>query len=117
MIINKPNLNEQKKIPSACLALLSLCLGTVAPVAMAVCEAPSFAISIPDGKSASIEEMNRAQAAVSAFVSAGEGYIECVDTEQGRKQAEQARNAILDEMEKIAGTFNRQLRVFKKAQS
>lgn len=108
---------KQGKTTQSCRIFLALCLWSTAPLAMAACEAPTFSITMPDGKSASLDEMNRTQAAVSAYVAAGEAYIECVDSEQGRNQAERVRNAMLDDMEKIAGAFNRQLRVFKKAQS
>ena len=117
MTPTKSNANQQRKVSAAFLSVLFLSLGTAAPMAMAACDAPTLTVSIPDGNSANIDEMNRAQAAVSAYVAAGEAYIECVDAEQGRNQAERVRNETLDEMEKVAGAFNRQLRVFKKAQS
>lgn len=117
MSFNRSNLNPRENAPASFLVFLSLCLWATTPAAMAACETPSLTITIPDGKSASAEEMNRAQAAVSAYVAAGEAYIECVDSEQGRNQAERVRNAMLDDMEKIAGAFNRQLRVFRKTQS
>lgn len=116
MTPDKPKVNHHRK-SSAMLAFLALCLSAAAPATMAACEAPSIDITMPDGESASVEEMNRAQNAVSAYVAAGEEYIKCVDKEQGRNQAERIRNDMLDDMEEIAGAFNRQLRVYKRSQS
>ncbi len=109
---NTENL-KQKTVTFACLAML----WSAAPLAMADCATPSFSGSIPDGKSASADEMARAQNAVSDFVKAGEAYIACVEASESRTQAQRMRDSMLDEMEKAAAQFNRQLRTYKKANS
>lgn len=79
------------------------------------CTEPSFDISIPDGKSASVEEMAVAQAAVSEAVKAGEDYVNCVRANENRARADRLANATMDKMQSLAADFNRQLRYHRRA--
>lgn len=75
------------------------------------CDKPQLDLAMPDGKTASEAEMIEAQQRVNAFVKAGESYIACVE---GSANAARERNATIDDMEKAAALFNRQLRYFKR---
>lgn len=75
------------------------------------CDKPQLNLDMPDGKTASEQEMVDAQVQINDFVKAGESYIACVE---GSPNASRERNATIDEMEKAAALFNRQLRYFKR---
>lgn len=80
------------------------------------CEQPAFDYSIPDGKSASETEMSKAQQAVKSYVSAGEDYLTCMETDGGINSIslKKLRNSVIDDMEQVAAQFNRQLRYYRK---
>lgn len=79
------------------------------------CTEPSFEIDIPDGRSASVEEMTEAQNAVAEAVKAGEDYVSCVRANENRARADRLANAALDKMQSLAANFNRQLRYHRRA--
>ena len=70
------------------------------------CDRPSAPTSIPDGASASKEDMLAAKKAVDAFKGAMEEYITC---EKSGSKIESAQN----ELVKVADRFNVQVRAFK----
>lgn len=70
------------------------------------CERPSAPSSIPDGASASKEDMLAAKKAVDAFKSGMEEYLTC-EKSAAKKEGAQA------ELVKIADRFNLQVRAFK----
>jgi cyclophilin family peptidyl-prolyl cis-trans isomerase len=84
------------------------------------CRAPP-APEIPDGASASTEQMVAGQNGVKAFVRDGQTYIKCVDAVADDKdRATTDRNAaigehnrMVGELERSAADFNDQLRAFK----
>ncbi len=84
------------------------------------CEPPA-APSIPDGSSASLDEMMAGQTKVREFVSAGNEYLTCVGqviddeerTVEDRNAAIGEHNRMVGAMEKTASDFNAQIRVFK----
>ncbi len=84
------------------------------------CTAPP-APEIPDGVSASTEQMVAGQTDVKTFVSDGQAYIKCVDAVADDKaRATTDRNAaivehnrMVGELERAAADFNEQLRAFK----
>lgn len=103
-------------IAPACHRTLAVLTFSLLSVTAMACERPSFTAAIPDGKSASGTEMADAQQAVKAYVSAGEAYIACLEDE-GQSNSPtfvKQRNETIDGMEKIAATFNRQLRSYRK---
>jgi len=70
------------------------------------CDRPSAPSSIPDGSTASKEEMLAAKKAVDAFKSGVEAYLEC-EKSSPKKVAANA------ELVKIADQFNAQVKAFK----
>ena len=70
------------------------------------CERPSAPSSIPDGASASKEDMLAAKKAVDAFKSGMEEYFTC------EKSASKISSA-QEELVKVADRFNVQVRAFK----
>ena len=84
------------------------------------CAAPS-APEIPDGVSASTEQMVAGQTSVKSFVRDGQAYIKCIDAVADSKdRATTDRNAaivehnrMVGELERAAADFNEQLRAFK----
>ena len=114
----------RKTIASA--ALLA-CL--TAASAQATCIYPRAPEHVPDGKTASEEEMVAAHQAVSQFNEDVTAYNACLDMEmmsyEQSGQFDQARllelramqakknNAAVDEVQALADRFNEQLRIFK----
>jgi hypothetical protein len=70
------------------------------------CERPSAPTSIPDGASASKEEMLAAKKAVDAFKSGMEEYLAC--EKSGAK-----KDGATAELVKVADRFNAQVKAFK----
>jgi len=70
------------------------------------CERPSAPTSIPDGASASKEEMLAAKKAVDAFKSGMEEYLAC--EKSGAK-----KDGATAELLKVADRFNAQVKAFK----
>ena len=70
------------------------------------CERPSAPSSIPDGATASKEDMRAAKRAVDAFKSGMEEYLAC-EKSSARKDAGAA------ELLKVADRFNAQVKAFK----
>ena len=70
------------------------------------CERPSAPTSIPDGASASKEEMLAAKKAVDAFKSGMEEYLAC--EKSGAK-----KDGATAELIKVADRFNAQVKAFK----
>ena len=87
--------------------LVSIAVLWVAAASSAyACDRPSAPASIPDGKTAAMEEMMAAKKAVDAFKTAMEGYMTC------EKNASKVNDA-QDELVKVADKFNAQVRAFK----
>ena len=116
-----------KKTTTA-LCTLSLLLGSPALFA---CDYPSR-VTVPDGATASKEQMIDGQRDVKAYVAAMETYLQCLldEEKQARSQLEnlsaedeQLRedmlnkkyNAAVDEMETVAAQFNAEVRAYKDA--
>jgi len=96
--------------PSAELALLAAaCLIDPPPV-------------LPDGATASLEEMLEAQVGVRSFLSQSEDSIDCLDersrdrdiSDDQRALLIRAHNDTVDVMEEVAGTFNEQIAIFRE---
>lgn len=85
--------------------LMSVLLAAVAIPAMG-CERPVAPSSIPDGKTASKEEMLAAKRQVDAFKSSMEEYFAC-EKSTAKKDAAGA------ELVKVADRFNAQVKAFK----
>jgi hypothetical protein len=122
------------RIPTlaACLAALGI-LG-VASTSVAACKYPVAPSSIPDGKTASKEEMIAAQTAVKQFLADMDVYLKCVDDEnppaaagaklsdeqkKAQDAAERVRvqkhNAAVADEEAVAERFNTQRKAYNEA--
>jgi polyisoprenoid-binding protein YceI len=104
------------------LALMVLA-AALAPAARAACEYPAD-VTVPEGKSATQEEITAASAAVKKYLADMEAYTACLDAEAATVPVEQQTpeikamhvkryNAAVDAMEATANAFNEQLRAFK----
>ena len=108
------------------LAMIALLLS---PFAVA-CDYPQRA-SVPDGNTATKEEMIEGQRGVKAYIAAMEEYLACIESAEQETVAgkddldEEARqqriemfnkkyNAAVDEMNLVAAEFNIQVRAFKE---
>ncbi len=103
---------------------------TAAPV-RADCPYPAAPDKLPDGSSATLEEMVAGQKAVRAYDKAINDYVSCIDGElnaaiaKGGDQLKpqqkadmqhveaQKHNAAIDQLQSIADRFNEQVKVFK----
>jgi len=74
--------------------------------AFAGCNRPSAPASIPDGKTAAMEEMMAAKKSVDAFKKGMEEYMSC-------ERIVSKVNDAQAELEKVADNFNQQVRAFK----
>lgn len=109
--------------------LISAMLVLSAPLSLA-CDYPHRA-NVPDGSTASKEEMIAGQRGIKAYMSAMEEYLSCIEsaeqqtiagTEPMDEAAKQQRiemynkkyNAAVDEMNLLAEEFNVQVRAYKQ---
>jgi hypothetical protein len=118
--------------PRVSASLLALAVLTAAPAAYATCTYPHAPSQIPDGNTATLDEMLAAKKAVQQYVSEMDAYIKCVDdenppapptaklTDEQKKQQDanervrlQKHNAAVTDEETVSGRFNEQIRIFK----
>lgn len=103
--------------------LATLALAPLA--ARAACEYPPE-IKVPDGATATQEQMAAAQATVKKYLADMETYMNCLDAEAAAVPADQQtpeqqalvvkrHNAAVDAMENVAAQFNAQVKAFKAA--
>lgn len=102
--------------------------------AIAACSYPKSSVKVPDGRSATIDEMKAAQTEVKAFDKAIADYSACVESETNtsidtasqplsedrknemKRMMAQKINAAVKEAEELAARFNEQVRTFKEKQ-
>jgi hypothetical protein len=102
-----------------------------ADVAFNNCVLPPQPTDLPDGATASMQQMQRAHAAVTAYNEATNTYLKCVDAAVGRVAQQDQRaassgslrlvdsmgvtlhNAAVDKDQALADRFNQQIRIFK----
>ena len=114
-------------------ALLAMALtaALMAATAYADCPYPPAPDKLPDGASATLEEMIAGQKAVKAYDKAINDYVACIDREldaaianggdqlKPQQKADmqhveaQKHNAAIDQLQNIADRFNEQVKVFK----
>ena len=102
-------------------ATFTLSLTTAAAWA---CEYPEK-VAVPNGNSASEQEMLDGQRAVKTYMAAMQDYLDCIDAETDAESEETTdeqramliskHNAAVDEMEQVAQAFNDEVRAFKAA--
>jgi hypothetical protein len=88
------------------------------------CDNPQ-AVSIPDGKGATLEQMLAAQAQVKTYQAAMTEFLACIDAEleaKGEDAPEEFKslmvsrhNAAVAEMEGVAAAFNDQIKAYRAA--
>jgi hypothetical protein len=110
------------RIRATCLGLASSLLATSA---FAACEMPSLVASIPDGATATEEQLLAVQAEIKAYIEAMDAYIACQNEEmtangdgatadylfQMSTRIEAARN----EVDAVATRFNDEVTAFRAA--
>ncbi len=110
-------------MPRSSQLIISVCAATLMPIAYAACPYPE-GVEIPDGTTATTEEMVDGQTRIKQYMAEMEAYLDCLDQEEadlGREPTaeevqlhNQRHNATIDEMEKVAAEFNEQVRAYKK---
>ena len=112
-------------------ALLAMVLAATAAPVFAECPYPQAPAKIPDGATATLQEMIDGQKAVNAYQKAINDYTACIDkeledalakggdklkpeqkTDMQRVEA-QKHNAAVDQLQAIADRFNEQVKVYK----
>jgi hypothetical protein len=88
----------------------------------AACPYPEEVV-VPEGVTATNEEMVNGQALVKQYMAEMEDYLDCLDNEEAtipEKQTPEAKalhvqrhNAAVDAMEKMAAKFNEEIRAYK----
>lgn len=115
-------------------ALLAAAAFAAGP-AYAACTYPRAPASLPDGGTATMEEMVAGQKQVKQYVAEMDEYLKCLDAEAPKPAADaqltddqkkeyaraesmraQKHNAAVAEMEAVAERFNQQLRAFREKQ-
>ena len=110
--------------------VLALSLTAAGPLMAADCTAPAMP-ELPNGETATMEEMIAGQTAVKAFQSDAQAYRACLEAELGTLKASAAEgdeaaakafsdmtadyNASVADEEKVAGDFNNAIRAYKAA--
>ena len=107
---------------AATLAALGCAWGTTA----LACEYPP-AVEVPQGATATKDQMLDGQKQVKAYMAAMEEYLDCIDAETndaGEEPSDEQRkilvsrhNAAVEEMETLAAAFNEQVRAYNAANS
>ena len=106
-------------------AFLVLATGFLSFSAFAACENPTMMQSLPDGESASLDEMVSAQAVVKTYMSDMETYLACLNEDieaTGDDAAAEFKtlmvtryNTAVVELETVAAAFNEQLQAYRAA--
>lgn len=116
------------KLLPAAIAIAAACL---APVVHADCSYPHAPGQLPDGNTATLNQMLTAQKAVQAYNERMMAYLSCIKlerdnavaqagaklTKEQRKELEsievQKHNAAVDQLHAVADRFNAQVQIFK----
>lgn len=125
----KPILDCLQPVTATAAAVLLLSLLALPVSARADCTAPAGAVQIPDGTTATRDQMVAAQRAVKAYDTAVKNYGDCLqheldakvagggNKEQLEAQYDRLNNAEVDKLQRLAGKFNDELRAFKAKNS
>lgn len=108
-----------RRFACCCVAFASL-----AALPALACEQPSI-VAVPEGASATLDELLEAQEEVRVYMAAMEEYLACVNEEieaagedataQFQSLMVRRNNAAVDEMETVAAAFNEQIRAYREA--
>ncbi len=100
------------------LACVTLLAGLAAAPCFADCTLPPPPSRIPNGAKASEQEMLRAMQTLKQYDADVAEYLQCLDFEQRRGRLDSGagtrrHNLAVDQLAKVAGEFNEQVRIFK----
>ena len=109
------------KLLTAC----SIAVASLLAMPALACDNPPLVL-VPDGETATMEELVAVQSEVQAYMAAMEEYIGCVDAELEASGGEDSpalyqslmalrHNQGVEEMEVIAEAFNEQVRAYREA--
>ena len=106
------------KFPYQILLAAAIAGSVAAPAALAGCRLPSAPSKIPDGATASEQQMITAMRTVKEYDRDVQTYLKCLDFEVRQNRLSPSHqvtlnNAALSELEEIANEFNHQVKVFK----
>jgi hypothetical protein len=114
------------------LPVIALTAALSAGTAYADCPYPTAPASLPDGRTATLDEMVAGQKAVKDYDTAIKSYVDCIDKEldasiakQGdqlkpqqkadmQKVEAQKHNAAIDQLQSVADRFNEQVKIYKQ---
>lgn len=117
------------------LTVLAAAAALTAGAAYADCPYPPAPDKLPDGASASMQEMLTGQKAVAGYNKAINDYNACIDKELGdaiakggdklkpeqkadmQRIANQKHNAAIDQLQSVADRFNEQVKIYKAKSS
>jgi hypothetical protein len=109
-----------KRFTSCFVTVIAGCFG----IAASACENPTM-VSIPDGKTSTMDQLLQAQAEVKTYMTAMEEYLACLneELETGGEEAPAEfkslmvtrHNTAVSEMESVASAFNVQVQAYKAA--
>lgn len=113
-------------------AMLALaCAGLLATPGFADCVYPAAPAGLPDGRTATLEQMVAGQKTVQEYDKAIKEYVDCIDHEleasiakagdslkpqqknDMQKMEAQKHNAAIDQLQSVADRFNEQVKVYK----
>ncbi|MBV8783975.1 MAG: hypothetical protein JOZ67_07305 [Gammaproteobacteria bacterium] len=113
-------------------ALFALsCAGLLATPAFADCVYPAAPSGLPDGRTATLEQMVAGQKTVQEYDKAIKEYVDCIDHEleasiakagdslkpqqknDMQKMEAQKHNAAIDQLQSVADRFNEQVKAYK----
>ncbi len=110
------------KSPKKVLATLALTCAIGLPAAYANCHLPSAPSKIPNGATASKQQMVTAMQTIQEYNHDVNTYLQCLKFEVRQNQLSSddqvsLHNAAINQLKQIAANFNRQVRIFKSKHS
>ena len=109
-----------RTLTCCCVTLLAGC----GAFAASACENPTM-VTIPDGKTSTMDQLLAAQGQVKSYMAAMQDYLACIDKEMDAKGEDATadykslmvnrHNTAVSEMESVAGAFNEQVQAYKAA--
>ena len=110
------------KSPMKALPAMALACAIGLPAAYANCRLPPAPSKIPDGATASQQQMLTAMQTIQEYNHDVQTYLQCLKFEVRQNQLSpdgqvSLHNAAVNQLQQIAAKFNRQVRIFKSKHS
>ena len=110
------------KSPKKALTAMALACAIGLPAAYANCRLPPAPSKIPDGATASQQQMVTAMQTIQEYNHDVQTYLQCLKFEVRQNQLSpdgqvSLHNAAVNQLQQIAAKFNRQVRIFKSKHS